>query len=343
MAIVALDVLVSAPALRDPIARERDRLGLDALWVVATHTHSGPGGYLDHRLAGLATGAGHRAGAADRISRAAVRALEAALADRAPARLGAVTIDTDLAQNRRRRGGPRESRLHLLRIDAEARDPIALMIVGAHPTAVSARVRAASADYPGALRRWLAARDWRAIVVPGALGDQGPGVDARDVDAARLALGEIAERVGGPALRSLERIRTGARNSLAGASVRVSTPRTDLRFPCALWWLAPWTRSAAHALRGAEVEVRALRAGDVRILGVPAEPTRDVGERLRSLDAQAPPWVISHSDGWLGYVVTTDEYRRGGYESCMSLLGPRGAGWLAEASAEALRLLDSAP
>ena len=49
--LVALDVLIVSPALRQAIRERAAPLELDGLIVAATHTHSGPGGYVEARIA----------------------------------------------------------------------------------------------------------------------------------------------------------------------------------------------------------------------------------------------------------------------------------------------------
>ena len=54
-------------------------------------------------------------------------------------------------------------------------------------------------------------------------------------------------------------------------------------------------------------------------------------------------FVVSHANDWIGYVVTADGYRSGGYEACLSFHGPEFADWLVTEVAETLRLLSARP
>ena len=65
-------------------------------------------------------------------------------------------------------------------------------------------------------------------------------------------------------------------------------------------------------------------------------------ERLRARvpDGQVP-FVVSHANDWLGYAVTRHEYKKGGYEACLSFHGRNLGNWLIESGASLLQELDA--
>jgi hypothetical protein len=345
VALVSLDLLLVRPELRTELLASEAARDLDGLVLVATHTHSGPGGYLPGWLAGRVTGARHDPAVAPQIARAAAAALESAARELAPARAGHVRAELELAENRRRKDGPRERTLELLRLDPERGAPIAFVVYGAHATVLAPHSHALSADWPGALRRWLAQRGWRAVFAQGALGDQQPDpalaperadpleVEARELDAVGAAVGEAAL----PLLESLA-MRSGA--ELAFAEREVDAPEPRPRRGCALWWFSPLARPALKRFAAARVRIQVLRVGDARLVFVPAEPSAEVGEDLRRASASG---VVALANDWIGYLVPARDYRRGGYEACMSFAGPGGAEWLVREAAQTARLLGAVP
>ena len=86
----------------------------------------------------------------------------------------------------------------------------------------------------------------------------------------------------------------------------------------------------------------ALRVGPATLLAVPAEPASALGTRLRERGGDVP-FVIAHANDWLGYAVTPDDYRHGGYEACLSFFGPGFGPWLVEQAEATLAVLDGAP
>ncbi len=124
VALVALDLVIMRPALRDALLAPGQALGVDSLVLVATHTHSGPGGYMPGFLAERVTAGGHVPGTGEALVDAARAALEKAVADLAPVRAASGSGALTLAVNRRRRDGPAETELPVLLLD-QLLDPLA--------------------------------------------------------------------------------------------------------------------------------------------------------------------------------------------------------------------------
>jgi hypothetical protein len=344
VALVVFDLLLIRPELRARLLEAESARDLDGLVLVATHTHSGPGGYIPGWLAGKVTGARYDPAAAPRLAKAAAAALASAAAQLAPASTGSTRVPLDLAENRRHTDGARETALELVRIDPAGDLPIALLAYGAHATVLSPRNRAFSADWPGAMRRWLAERGWRALFAQGALGDQkpderlAPEADSPEDEARESEA--VGAAFGGAALPLLTGIATRGAAELAFAEREVDAPDPRPRRGCALWWFAPFTRPALRQLAAPRVRFQALRIGDARLVFVPAEPSAEVGAELRQASASG---VVALANDWVGYIVSPAEYRRGGYEACMSFVGADGASWLVREAAQTAALLDAAP
>jgi hypothetical protein len=344
--IVALDVVIARPNLRELVLADTRALGLDWLALVATHTHSGPGGYLPGWVSAHMTAGEFAPAMPDAIARAAADALAAAAADLAPARLASGDVPTALARNRRFADGANETHLALLRADfADGRAPILLFALGAHATLLSADSHGLSADWPGAARRALAAVGWRALFVPGPLGDQEPAVELAtfaSVADERAAMQAFGKAVAGAAAAGAQALAPRGAGELVALERWVATPAPALRSFCSLWWLSPLVGSSLDAFVSKRVPFQGLRAGGAELVLVPAEPSSTVGTRLRAaLPQRLTPFVIAHANDWLGYVVDAPTYRRGGYEACLDFFGPGTSDWLADAAAETVRELDA--
>lgn len=350
--IVTLDIVIVRPELRDAIAQRVRSLELDPLLVIATHTHSGPGGYIEGFLAERLTSGSFDPAARESLVESAARALRDAAAELAPAKLAAGLGSAELARNRRDSADPVERELPVIRVEIAGAAPLLVFAYGAHPTALTARSRAYSSDYIGAARAWLEARGWRSLFLPGPLGDQAPREPRSSVEVppARPAAepGEaLAEQVGAAlaqsALEVADELEVVRRAELASASEKLTLPPLKFRRFCALWWLAPMVRGGADRLLSEEVTVHSLALGPARIVALPAEPTSAVGTAIRSAmrahAAKAVPFVVAHTGDWIGYSVTADRYERGGYESCLSFHGPDMGARLVEAAAHAAQQL----
>ena len=224
IALVALDLVIIRPTLREGLRQLTEAYALDTLVVAATHTHSGPGGYIPGRLpARLSTGK-FDPGTPRKLVRTALRALQLALTDLTSARAASGRVELSLARNRRFPAGPHETDLPLLRFDfPSGRAPVALFAYGAHPTVLSPKSRAYSADYVGAARAWLEQKGWRALFLAGPMGDQEPSSQLgklwpRDVAKQRAPVAEIGSKPREAVLRGINSITSTPGRSLPAAT-----------------------------------------------------------------------------------------------------------------------------
>ncbi len=348
--LVALDILIPRPALREPMGADSEELGLDLLVVVATHTHSGPGGYMQGFVPERVSMGSFRPEALADLRRASIRALAGAVADLAPARVSSGIARAELSVNRRYAQGGRETALPLLRFDFDAgRAPIVLFAYGTHPIVLSRSARSYSADFPGRSRAWLEERGWRSVFVPGPLGDQAPKSDLgplwpEAVEVQRAQASEIGAALGRAVLAGLGKLTPFERAELAVVENAVEAPTPRVRRFCPLWWLGPLSRRALERELSRRVPIVAIRIGGAVLLALPAEPGSALGDAIRAqVDPELDAFVITHANDWIGYAVTERNYAAGSYEACMSFHGPRFGPWLVSAAGQTLRLLHSTP
>ena len=348
--IVVLDVVISRPGVRDLVLEATHSLDLDLVMLVATHSHSGPGGYLSGWLPARLTAGEYDPEMPSRLARAASEALERAVADLAPARVSSAVVPLHLARNRRFADGAADTELALLRADfADGRAPILLFEYGAHPTLLSADNTELSADWPGAARAALSDSGWRALFVPGPLGDQEPAVELgsfSSVERERQVMKEFGRTMARSVVAAARALapRPETESSLSALELWVDTPPAEFRSFCSLWWLSPFVSSSLDAFVSKRVPFQVVRVGEAELVAVPAEPIAVVGAELRAIvPSGRERFVVAHANDWLGYVVDPPTYERGGYEACLDLFGPDSAAWLVDSAAETLRQLDARP
>lgn len=334
VALVALDVLVVWPRLREAVEARTADLDLDALVVAAIHTHSGPGAYVDLWLAELGILGGYREDVARAVADAAGRALREAAAALAPARLGAAIGPAPaLAFNRRpgrRDTGPRDPELPVLRVDALGGAPLATVFAyAAHPVVLSAANRSLSPDYPGAARaRVESRRGGLAIFLAGPLGDQNPtlpgatlATDDPDLPlpAQLRGLEAYGTILGDRVAEIAEGIQPTA-GSLAFHVREWELPPVDVRIGCVGYVLGPLLHVTARRGLSRSARIGALRLGPLDLLASPFELGVEVAASLRARHP-GPLLVAAHANDWLGYLLQPDDWARGGYETCLSFHG----------------------
>jgi neutral ceramidase len=345
VALVSLDVVIARPNLRELALAETTDLGIDVFALVATHTHSGPGGYLPGWLEARLTAGDYDPEMPGRLAHAAADAVKSAVTDLAPARLSSRTAPLALARNRRYADGPTDTQLAVLRIDfADGRTPIVLFNYGVHATVLSPRNHLLSGDWPGAAREELAANGFRALFVQGPLGDQEPAIDLgywSDDAQERDAMADFGKKMAQAVLVEARAATPGADPAeLAAVERWVDTPPAQFRTFCSLWWFSPLVGSTLADFVSKRVPFQAIRAGNAELATVPAEPGAAVGVELRKRIARERiPFVVAHANDWLGYVVDLETYERGGYEACLDLLGPESAHWIVENAGQTVEQL----
>ncbi|MGZ6096815.1 MAG: neutral/alkaline non-lysosomal ceramidase N-terminal domain-containing protein [Myxococcaceae bacterium] len=313
--VVTLDLLLADAGLVDEVRKSVAALGLSALWVAATHTHSSAGGFALNPVAQVAGTGRFR----PEVRRAVVEAVSRALGQ-AAARLQAVEVfagESELASGTGSRDEFPQVDRRLTRLELRgASGPVTqLVVLAAHPTLVTRPPPGLDPDWPARLAAAEeAAGRGVTLVLQGDVGNvsverSGVGSDepaeafARAVEAAVQA---TALRPAGP--------------GLAYARLEVSLPGPDAsRFVpwglatlvdnVALW---PWAPGWA--------ELSELRIGTVRLLGVPVETTAASGAVLEAAAGGAR--VVSLVNGYLGYVEPADRVSRGVGESHRQLFGP---------------------
>jgi hypothetical protein len=346
--LVTIDVVIVRPSLRDEIlARTRD-LRLSGLVVVATHTHSGPGGYVEGWLGERMTAGRFDPATPGRLADAASAALHAAGAALAPVRVGAASGSLDLARNRRHPGGPRETALPVLELTTPAGGRVARVFAyGVHGVALGPASTRYSADLLGVARATLDGDGGVSLFLPGPLGDQNPMFESHHPWPEAVDEQEENARAWGERMAEAVRATHPAPREASTLALREEWTDVEplrLRPGSALWWLSPLVAAQAEHFLPKRTLFQALRVGDACLLLFPAEPATAIGDAARRL---APPgclpFVVAHANDWLGYAVTPDDYATGGYEADLSLSGQDFGAWLlAHAAAVARRLGEEA-
>ncbi len=74
-----------------------------------------------------------------------------------------------------------------------------------------------------------------------------------------------------------------------------------------------------------EAEVVVIQIGELAFAGIPGEPTAELGRQIQKTLQETREaenvLIVSFVNRWLGYVLTADEYEKGGYEASLSFHG----------------------
>jgi hypothetical protein len=91
-----------------------------------------------------------------------------------------------------------------------------------------------------------------------------------------------------------------------------------------------------------EAEISAFRFGSLAVVGIPGEPTSHLGRRIKEAGLKMgfkAVLVVSHVNGWIGYILDPVDYSHGGYEATLSFNGPQEGEHVVDAAIKALKRL----
>jgi len=304
LVVVTLDLLTLPESLAAEVSREVEAMGAGAVLVAATHSHSSVGGYDDRKEMGF-TGVGWPdAAVRGAVVGAAKEAAKQALGSMARARIAVGSAEAPELVASRAEGEAPDGRLTRVRVESEAGQPVAeVLVFSAHPTLQPRRDGALSPDYPAAVSEALEAGGGVVLTLVGAGGNamaQVPGAPAPEarVEAFARALAGRARQVAlGPAVGE--------------GAVRSAAAVMPLPHPDASRLVGGWLRRPAeNALCGLAREAKVARwtLGPLTLVAVPGEITAAAGARVER--AARADRVVSLANGYVGYVDTEDQVSR---------------------------------
>ena len=63
-----------------------------------------------------------------------------------------------------------------------------------------------------------------------------------------------------------------------------------------------------------EIRVSAIKVGNTVFAGITGDVFHEIGLKIKEMSPYKNTFVVTHSNGWCGYIVTDKAYFEGGYE-----------------------------
>ena len=355
LAIVSAEMLTIPESLRAEVQR---KIGSGiTLFLSATHTHCAPDSQmLNERMTfaipGIAT---FRRRWLDWYSDRIASSVKAAIKARSEDFFPCIRQDR-LALNRGRRANAQPDQLLttlaqplvIMFFSAEqAYDPVPiLMSYAAHATFFSSEELHTRGDWPGALANY-----YESPILQGAIGDVSPDRPGSDAAAKVQAfLTAVRSRVVNPVMfespvgRLLAEpwTRLDEKLVVAEAPINLLPPKPHPEFATANHIPEVLAQQLVDKFAPREAKVTAFRIGKLAVVGIPGEPTSHLGRKIQNEGKKMGfeyVLVISHVNGWMGYILDSADYDRGGYEATLSFNGREEGNKVVEAAVDALRKL----
>jgi neutral ceramidase len=334
---LTVDLVAVDRAFTRRVARALTEAGLPpgALIVSASHTHSGPGAFMESGTFGLL--------AVDRFDREVSEALVANLVEaarraeaaRVPARVASAAVGgPDLTVGRLKR--PVDKEVVVVKIVSDTGAPIATVWNYAiHGTTLAGVNLRFSADVMGVANREIERTTGvPALFVNGAVADVSPSRHG-EIE------GDRAGRELAAAVQSAwDAAEPAAPVPLVLAEARLTLPPPYLSLHnCTASWVPRWLTAPLGRLLPDDAELIAARLGDVAWVTVPGELQSRLGQVVKRAGGPALPraFVAGLSNDYLGYFVAAAEYDRVTYVTCATLYGPHAGQRLTEAAESLIR------
>ncbi len=305
--------------------------------ISASHTHSGPGAFLDSRVFGALAVDDEDPVVRDAVVAGLVQAAHQASGSMTAARLGALTVDGPPLTTGRL-GHPVDRDVIVVKVADASGKPIGLLWNFAiHGTMLGPRNLKLSGDVMGLASRRLEQRlGLPVLYVNGAVGDVSPARHgAHEVATAADELAAVVEAAWSrvAAARPMT-LRVVAR------SIRLPAPRLSLR-NCVGRWVPAAFRLPLDAVFPRDAELIAGRLGELAWVTIPGELQSELGATIKRARAApaAATMVAGVSNDYLGYFVTPVDYGTPSYVTCGSLYGAKAGERLAGAAVDLLRSL----
>jgi len=305
--------LVSFEGLTVPESLQREvqrRINIP-VFLVATHTHCAPDTQMlnermTFRIPGIAT---YKSNWLDWYSLKIAGGI--AIAQQQGPVPSTLIFDqsiSTLARSRRSNSGVSN---RLTRIQTAEHKPI-ITVFGAHATCHDSDTLKTSGDWPGAYMN-----KFGGVVFPGAIGNASPNVDGGTGDEKSIRIAEELSKT--PAtFKSL----TPSLSYLTEA-IQTGKPTPHPNFAGENKINDAIAQIVVNKFAPPQSHLSAVQIGNHILLGVPGEPTHDL-EMLAVKAFEKRGYtasVISHCNGWMGYILAPHDYDQGGYEATLSLHG----------------------
>ena len=336
VAFVNVDLLLFPTVLKQRINEKLDSVGTHPfLYLSATHTHNGAGGWESSIAGRIAFGSYHPEWV-ERIANEIVSAINSI--ELVPSTLSYWEADgSDLVQNRiDRENGATDGILRGMMIERSDNSRAILFTFSAHPTSIDKESRVLSADYPGAVIKALEATDTYdfGMFMAGMVGSHRfawvPETGFEFIDKITPVL---AERIDVKTIDSVSLVEAVAVPDIKAMHVPIEFGAAQPRIS-KNWKIRNWVVSAlARPLQG---EATYVAMGNIVLIGLPCDFSGEIFklEKFADLARSAGKHVIitSFNGDYNGYITWDPHYETGTAEevNATNWVGPGYGKYFAE-------------
>lgn len=333
--IVNADIVISTRAIKQAVKKRVKEANLDGLLIVATHNHSGPGGYVDNYLAEIVCIGHYQPQQFNNLVNKMAQAILEADKDLELSKIGTGSGNVyNLSKSRRDIKTPIDPEVGVIKIEDINGNPKSYIVnFAAHPTTLGGENRMISGDFPGYMAKYLEEKEGVvAIFLNGALGD------LRSTSSFPYKTKfERAEKIGQALADKVLEVAKGIETTedvRLNSLVRVfDLPPIKLHKSFKLFTFL----IKKYLPRDASIQV--VEINDTLLVGTPADLGVEVGLEIKEKSKYKHTFAISQANDYMGYVLPEKRYKEGGYEIRMHFHGPKVANLFVKKISEMINYL----
>ena len=332
--LVSLDTVAIDPKIKMAVL---DRLNAeigpdDEIQLIATHTHSSVGGFSENKFwENLALDEFNKEifnSMVDAIASAVYKAKKNLI----PAHIEIGHGQIDQVTFNRRKNPFLDPELNLIKFIAQSGDVIATLLnFPIHGTVMDSENLELSGDIPSAFEQeFEKLTDVPAYFFSAAAGDVGPLV----TQSSFLDLKKLSQKLAKSALKMYSKTTPIRIQDFSMSSISYELPKPYINITACMDLFLPEFLSKFLRIINSiplpsdfklPLKLTALNLGTMTFIFVPGEPTAELGSMVKKIADKhniQRPIIFSLANAYQGYILTRNEYLKGGYESCNSFYGP---------------------
>ena len=295
--LVTIDLLIFPPALYQYIADSLGSHYMHTLFLSATHTHNGPGGWLKGPAARFIAGS-YNQEYLQHLGNTIIQVINEAQTNRQPSNLVYYeTSHTENIANRLVRNDGTDSILRYTVINQQNRKAI-LVSYGAHANCISHKINEISADYPGEVCNELETQGYdMAAFVAGAVGSMTNNCDG-------LTDYECTSHIGKSIAHKILSI--PLEHQLPADSLQIQSGNIDLLLKdpapriAKNWTLRPWI--FRQLLGSQSLFISYLKLGNISFIGTPCDFSGVIAKEIYQQNSEHPFIITSFNGSYTGYI-----------------------------------------
>jgi len=315
VAIVSVEILTIPESLRFEVVK---RIPADVrLLLCATHTHCAPDSQMlnDRMTLSIPGIASFKrrwlTWYSDRIGEAINKALE--VRPQPVSELDVESWRADLNRGRRKRAKPDQT----ASLVEAAKGAALLFEYAAHGTFYDSEENRTRGDWPGGVTALAP------MALIGPIGDVSPRAPGLDKASGAEKVAAFWKAMAAGRTHAARRRDWEPKDSV-GWGVEPIELGKPIPSPAATKAYSAFAQTLVTRFAPTSASVSVLRLGKLAIVGIPGEPTSVLGRRIGDFGHKLglrDVLVLSHCNGWIGYILSGPDYDDGGYEATLSFYG----------------------